>query len=90
VFKLGGSGNTAAGDQVAWGFFYASPTDVSWGSSDNPDAYVKVWIDRNGRIDVNFFHVSVPDIKVSSGHDRYEKQGLITMSQRYTRHEYKK
>jgi len=90
VFKLGGSGNTAAGDQVMWGFFYASPTDVKWGSSDNPDAYVKVWIDRNGRIDVNFFHVSVPDIKVSSGHDRYEKQGLITMSQRYTRHEYKK
>ena len=90
VFKLGGSGNTAAGDQVAWGFFYASPTDVNWGSSDNPDAYVKVWVDRNGRIDVNFFHVSVPDIKVSSGHERYEKQGLITMSQRYTRHEYKK
>jgi sugar lactone lactonase YvrE len=90
VFKLGGSGNTTAGDQVAWGFFYASPTDVNWGSSDNPDAYVKVWVDHNGRIDVNFFHVSVPDIKVTSGHDRYEKQGLITMSQRYTRHEYKK
>jgi sugar lactone lactonase YvrE len=90
VFKLGGSGNTTAGDQVAWGFFYASPTDVNWGSSDNPDAYVKVWVDHSGRIDVNFFHVSVPDIKVSSGHDRYEKQGLITMSQRYTRHEYKK
>jgi len=90
LFKLGGSGNTSAGDQVAWGFFYANPTDVNWGSSDNPDAYVKMWVDHNGRIDINFFHVSVPDIKVTSGHDRYEKQGLITMSQRYTRHEYKK
>jgi hypothetical protein len=90
VFKLGGSGQTPRGDQVAWGFFYANPTDVSWGSSDNPDVYVKVWVDVSGRIDVNFFHVSVPDIKVFSGHERYEKQGTVTMPQRYTRHEYRR
>jgi len=91
VFKLGGSGSTSAGDQVAWGFFYANPADVNWGSSDNPDAYVKVWVDHSGQIYVNFFHVSVPEIKVYSGHNnRYEQQGIITMSQRYTRHEYKK
>ncbi len=90
VWRLGGSGRTPRGDEVAWGFFYANPLEVNWGLSDNPDVYVKVWADVNGRIDVNFFHVSVPDIKVYSGHIGYEKQGVTTMSQRYTRHEYQK
>ena len=27
-----------------------------------------IWFDVSGRIDVNFFHVSVPDIKVYSGY----------------------
>jgi hypothetical protein len=89
IFKLGGTGNTAAGDQVAWGFIYANPSEVGWGSTDNPDVYVKVWKDhRANRIDINFFHVSVPDINVYSGRDHYERQSVITESQRYTRHVY--
>ena len=88
IFKQGGTGKTAAGDEVAWGFIYANPSDVGWGSTDNPEVYVKMWKDHNGRIDINFFHVSVPDINVYSGRDHYERQGVITQSQRYTRHVY--
>jgi len=91
VFRFGDSGTTKAGQQVAWGFFHASPADVDWGSSDNPDVFVKAWIENDGRIDVNFFHVSVPYIKVYSGrNNRYEQQAEIIKAQRYTRHEYHK
>ena len=36
------------------GHFYASPSDVTWGSSNNPDLFVKIWFDVSGRVDVNF------------------------------------
>jgi hypothetical protein len=88
AWRLGGTGISARGDQVVWGYFYANPQDVSWGNADNPDAYVKIWFDVSGRVDVNFFHVSVPNIKVFSGFGSYQKQALITTNDRYTRHEY--
>ncbi|MEZ5673375.1 MAG: C1 family peptidase [Thiotrichaceae bacterium] len=88
AWHLGGTGVSARGDQVVWGYFYADPKDVSWGNANNPDAYVKIWFDISGRIDVNFFHVSVPNIKVFSGFGGYQKQSLVSTNERYTRHEY--
>jgi hypothetical protein len=93
VWRLGGQGTTSRGDQVMWGFFYANPNDVTWGQAENPDLYVKVWYDAVAkRIDVNFFHVSVPDIKAYSGFASasYEKGSTTTIGERYTRHEYRK
>lgn len=93
VWRFGSSGNTLRGDQVAWGFFYANPNDVSWGNPDNPDLYVKVWYDpADRRIDVNFFHVSVPNIKTYSGFatSNYEEGSMTTLAERYTRHEYRR
>ncbi len=91
VWRFGGQDTTTRGDQVIWGHFYASPTDVTWGSSDNPDLYVKIWSDVSGRIDVNFFHVSVPDIEVYSDYPDdgiYDQTGTTIMADRYIRHEY--
>jgi hypothetical protein len=91
VWKKGGEETTSAGDKVIWGFFYASPSDVTWGSENNPDLYVKIWFDHGGRIDVNFFHVSVPDIDVYSeysGSSTSNKNSKATMENRYYRHEY--
>ncbi len=93
VWRPGGTDTTARGDQVVWGFFYASPGDVSWGSAQNPDLYVKIWFDVSGRIDVNFFHVSVPDIEVYSGYPwngSYMQKGTTIMADRYTRQQYQK
>lgn len=91
VWKRGGEGNTAGGDRVIWGYFYANPSDVTWGSENNPDVFVKIWFDRNGRIDVNFFHVSVPEITVYSDYP-YDslpaQEGTTTMTRRYIRHYY--
>jgi hypothetical protein len=87
----GGQDTTDRGDQVVWGYFYASPDDVTWGSADNPDLFVKIWFDAGGRIDVNFFHVSVPDIEVYSDYPSdgtYDQTGTTIMSDRYIRHEY--
>ena len=83
-----GRGTTLRGDQVVWGFFYAAPEDRTWGNMDNPDVYVKIWYDISGRIDVNFFHVSVPDISVTSGFRSEDHTNTITMDDRYTRDEY--
>jgi Carbohydrate family 9 binding domain-like len=91
VWRLGGQDTTARGDQVVWGLFYASPSDVTWGSSNNPDLFVKIWFDVGGRVDVNFFHVSVPDIEVYSdlpNNSSYDQKGTTIMDNRYIRHEY--
>ena len=91
VWRFGGQDTTARGDQVVWGHFYASPSDVTWGSQDNPDLFVKIWFDVSGRVDVNFFHVSVPDIEVYSDlpyDGTYDQKGTTIMDDRYIRQEY--
>ncbi|MEA3478488.1 MAG: hypothetical protein U9R60_09950 [Bacteroidota bacterium] len=91
VWRFGGQDTTARGDQVVWGHFYASPNDVTWGSEDNPDLFVKIWFDVSGRIDVNCFHVSVPDIEVYSDYPSdgtWDQTGTTIMSDRYIRHEF--
>jgi Divergent InlB B-repeat domain len=91
VWRLGGQDTTSRGDQVVWGHFYASPSDVTWGSENNPDLFVKIWFDVGGRVDVNFFHVSVPDIEVYSdlpNDSTYDQKGTTVMDNRYIRHEY--
>jgi hypothetical protein len=91
VWRFGGQDTTSRGDQVVWGHFYASPSDVTWGSENNPDLFVKIWFDESGRVDVNYFHVSVPDIEVYSdlpNDSTYDQQGTTIMDNRYIRHEY--
>jgi YVTN family beta-propeller protein len=91
VWRLGGQDTTSRGDQVVWGHFYASSSDVTWGSQNNPDLFVKIWFDVSGRVDVNFFHVSVPDIEVCSdfsNDSNYDTRGTTIMDNRYIRHEY--
>ncbi|OQY55532.1 MAG: hypothetical protein B6245_19665 [Desulfobacteraceae bacterium 4572_88] len=93
LWKEGGSDTTEAGDRVVYGHIYADPKDVTWGSPSNPDVFVKIWFDHSGRIDVNFFHVSVPEVTVysniiySSSTDSLLKSTLTTES-RYIRHGY--
>jgi outer membrane protein assembly factor BamB len=82
IWQIGGTDNTIRGDEVLWGYFYADPSDVDWGSADNPDLFVKIWFDVSGRIDVNYFHVSVPDDNI------YDNQHTTYMDNRYIRHEY--
>ncbi|MDM8550860.1 hypothetical protein QUF72_12305 [Desulfobacterales bacterium HSG2] len=92
LWREGGRSETDGGDRVVWGYFYACPDDVDWGSVNNPDIFVKIWFDRTGRTDVNFFHVSVPDISVYSEYDTFNKtlreDGTATTSTRYIRHCY--
>lgn len=91
VWEKGGEDSTAAGDRVIWGYFYASPDDVSWGSPNNPDIFVKIWFDRGGRVDVNFFHVSVPGIDVYSDYPydgTPDEHGTATLTRRYIRQYY--
>ncbi|MDM8552251.1 fibronectin type III domain-containing protein, partial [Desulfobacterales bacterium HSG2] len=92
-WSKGGEDTTAGGHQVLWGHFYANPDDVNWGSENNPDLFVKIWFDATGRIDVNFFHVSVPDIEVCSDFPQdniYDKKGTTILDNRYIRHEFYK
>jgi hypothetical protein len=91
VWQEDGEDTTNRGDKVIWGHFYASPSDVTWGSESNPDLFVKIWLDVSGRIDVNYLHVSVPDIEVYSDYpydETPDKHSTVTMSTRHIRHEY--
>ncbi len=86
----GGKDTTDRGDKVIWGYFYADSSDVSWGSEQNPEVFVKIWFDKKGRTDANYFHVSVPNIEIFTGftgNEAYDVQDMITMnSRRYVRH----
>lgn len=83
-------------DHVVWGYFYADRQKVTWGNINNPELFVKIWYDHAGRVDVNFFHVSVPDIEVYSTEPvpvpdpvgDYADAGMTTMDNRYVRFEY--
>lgn len=91
AWQKGGEDTTTAGDHVIWGHFYARPEDVNWGSPQNPDVSVKIWFDRSGRVDVNFFFMSVPDIEVLSDYPCDgvpDLHGLMTLSRRYIRQYY--
>ncbi len=92
IWRLGGDSKTSRGDRVIWGYFYANPDDVSWGNKENPDLYVKIWYDVSGRIDVNFFHVSVPNIDVYSSKSNGSNDSILTNTattdKRYIRHTY--
>jgi len=92
VWRLGGDDTTFRNDRVVWGLFYADPSKVTWGSRENPDAFVKIWFDINGILYVNFFHVSVPNIEVFSDFPvdgSYDLMGTTVLHDRYIRHEYK-
>ena len=68
-----------------------SSDDVSSDGENNPDLFVKLWFDVSGRINVNYFHVSVPDIEVYSdlpSDGTYDQKGTTIMSDRYIRHKY--
>jgi len=91
LWYKGGEDQTARGDKVVWGFFYANPQEVSWGNINNPEVYVKIWFDASGRVDVNFFHVSVPDIKVYSQYKSdaaLTNENMATLEDRYVRQSY--
>ncbi|MEA3478947.1 MAG: hypothetical protein U9R60_12250 [Bacteroidota bacterium] len=54
---------------------------------------MKIWFDASGRVDVNFFHVSVPDIEVYSdlpNDGDYDQKGTTILSDRYIRHEFQR
>ncbi len=89
VWRKGGEDRTARGDQVVWGYFYADPKIMNWGSSENPDLFVKIWFDVTGYIVINYFHASIPNIEVYSdypGNGSYDQRGTTTNQDRYIRH----
>jgi hypothetical protein len=89
LWHLGGD-ETKNGNRAVWGYFYANPDVFDWGDANNPEIFVKVWVDQSGRIDVNFFHVSGPDIEVFSGLKEMEngQTNRVTQAERYARHTY--
>lgn len=71
---------TTGGQYVIGGYFYVDSNDTVWGDVNNPDLYIKVWLDTSGRIDVNCFHVSVPDITCEASLFSRSANRIITES----------
>ena len=91
IWRKGGDDITDRGDEVIWGYFYASPDIMSWGSEENPDLFVKIWFDVSGNIYINYFHASVPNIEVYSDYPnngKYDQKGTTTNQDRYIRHSF--
>jgi hypothetical protein len=90
-WKPGGQGLTARGDTVLWGYFYADPAVMSWGSTQNPDLFVKIWFDVSGPVYVDYYHASVPDICVYSdlpSEGPFNDSGITLLKNRLVEHRY--
>lgn len=90
LWKEGGQTTNTDGNSVIWGYFYVNPDHVDWGNINNPELFVKIWIDQNGRIDVNYIHVSALDIvvmtrSVFSNNNDYPLT-VVTTQNRYVQH----
>jgi hypothetical protein len=93
IWNKGGEGTTQRGDTVLWGHFYADPAVMNWGSTNNPDLFVKAWYDISGAVFLDFFHVSVPDIEVFSEmptNHSYDNKGTTTLGNRFIEHRYQR
>jgi hypothetical protein len=91
VWKQTGMDTTPSGDRVISGYFYARPEDFAYGSSYNPEVFVKIYIATNGWCNIAFNHVTVDNVEVSSAHNYtgiVGKSGTITLTGRLAEHEY--
>ncbi|MDM8548512.1 S41 family peptidase [Desulfobacterales bacterium HSG2] len=92
VWRKVGEDTTPEGHKIIWGYFYASPDDVSWGSENNPDIFVKIRFDIGGKAAVDFFHVSGTVVRVYSDFpygDAYLENVKTDPDSGYVRHEYR-
>lgn len=88
----GGEDTSAAGDTTIWGYMYADPNDFPYGSQGNPEAFVKIYLAKNGWKNIAFNHVTVDDVDIFSALNydgTPDQQGTITLKERVAAHEYK-
>ncbi len=91
VWKMVGTDITPSGDQVISGYFYADPDDFAYGSSYNPELFVKIYIATNGWCNIAFNHVTVDPVTVYSAHDyagTAHQTGTATLTNRLVEHQY--
>ncbi len=84
TWHFGGQNTLPRGDQSFWGYFCS-------GKKENPDVFVKLWLDACGSIDVNFFQASASDIEVHSKFskdDQHKNQTTRIADDKYVRHVY--
>lgn len=89
LWQKGGEADIGIG-QIIWGYFYANPSDVSWGNQNNPDLFVKLLVGEGWMI-ANYFHVSAPDIEAYSdyGNDsNWENGATSTLGNRFIEYRY--
>ncbi|MDM8547391.1 hypothetical protein [Candidatus Venteria ishoeyi] len=91
---------TNSGDSVIAGYFYASQDNVSWGNEGNPEIYTKIWFAQSGTVNLNFFHVGLFEVRMSSQFEgrspsiiggRSDDSSRISVDKadwRYVRHDY--
>lgn len=90
-WQLGGEDFSAVGDRTVWGYFYADKTDFPYGSRNNPEVFVKIYIATNGWCNIAFNHVTVDDVTVASAHHyagTADKTGIVTLNSRLAEHQY--
>ena len=91
IWKMVGSDITPSGDQVISGYFYADPDDFAYGSSYNPELFVKIYIATNGWCNIAFNHVTVDPVTVYSAHGysgSAQQTGSATLTNRLVEHQY--
>lgn len=92
VWREIGEDTSPQGHNMIWGYFYASPNDVDWGSENKPDIFVNIRFDMDGKASVDFFHVSDTVVKVYSDFpygDAFLENVDADTDSGYIRHEYR-
>jgi len=84
---------TSGGDKVISGYLFASGLKQSWGSAANPEVYFKIWFSGTGVLNVNFFHMAVQNIDITTTFRGQSQSSTIGIwndpTSRYARHDYR-
>lgn len=92
IWQKSGEYVTPAGSRMSWGYFYVSANDVYWGNENNPELFVKIRVDPDGRTEVNYFHSSILDIDIFSDcpyDGKTDEQDRLTLKRQYLTHSFK-
>lgn len=90
-WKSVGQDTTPSGDHVVSGYFYADPNDFAYGSTSNPEVFVKIYSASSGWTNMAFNHVTVDAVDIYSAYQysgAAQKSSTITLSSRLAEHQY--
>ncbi len=91
LWKQGGSLTLSDSETSIWGYYYIDLEETDWTVPGFPELFVNVLQRSNGAVEIDFSHLSTPDIMVYSDYPydgRFDYQNSSTIDKSFVEHLY--